>query len=115
MREDQPSCRKTQKAPDPGLNSPLRGQRFTYKGTCVTEHRADTGLTTWGTSQAVLVVKNPPANARDVVRDAGSILGSGRSLEKAVVIHSSILAQRIPWIEEPGGPQPIGSQRVGHD
>ena len=30
-------------------------------------------------------------------------------------IHSSILAWRIPWTEEPGGPQSMGSQRVGHD
>ena len=29
--------------------------------------------------------------------------------------HSSILAWRIPWTEEPGGPQSIGLQRVGHD
>ena len=29
--------------------------------------------------------------------------------------HSSILAWRIPWTEEPGGLQPLGSQRVGHD
>ena len=29
--------------------------------------------------------------------------------------HSSILAWRIPWTEEPGGLQPMGSQRVGHD
>ena len=28
--------------------------------------------------------------------------------------HSSILAWRIPWTEEPGGPQSVGSQRVGH-
>ena len=30
-------------------------------------------------------------------------------------IHSSILAWRIPWIEEPGGPQPIGLERIRHD
>ena len=37
------------------------------------------------------------------------------SLEKGVTIHSSMLAWRIPWTEEPGGLQSIGSQRVGHD
>ena len=36
-------------------------------------------------------------------------------LEKEVSTHSSILAQRIPWTEEPGGLQSIGSQRVRHD
>ena len=36
-------------------------------------------------------------------------------LEKGMAIHSSILAWTIPWTEEPGGPQSMGSQRVGHD
>ena len=36
-------------------------------------------------------------------------------LEKEMATHSSILAWKIPWIEEPGGLQSIGSQRVGHD
>ena len=37
------------------------------------------------------------------------------SLEKEMATHSSILAWRIPWIEEPGGLQFTGSQRVRHD
>ena len=36
-------------------------------------------------------------------------------LEKEMATHSSILAWRIPWTEEPGGLQPMGLQRVGHD
>ena len=36
-------------------------------------------------------------------------------LEKEMVTHSSILAWRIPWTEEPGGLQSMGSQRVRHD
>ena len=36
-------------------------------------------------------------------------------LEKEMSIHSSILAWRIPWTEEPGGLQSMGLQRVGHD
>ena len=67
-----------------------------------------------GASQVVLVVKNLSANARDM-RDAGSIPGSGRSLEEGMATHSSILAWRIPWTEEPGGLQSTGLQRVGHD
>ena len=43
------------------------------------------------------------------------IPGSGRSPEKEMATHSSILAWRIPWMEEPGGLQSMGSQRVGHD
>ena len=37
--------------------------------------------------------------------DAGLIPGSGRSLEEGVATHSSILAWRVPWTEEPGGVQ----------
>ena len=35
-------------------------------------------------------------------------------MEKGMATHSSILAWRIPWTEEPGGLQSLGSQRVGH-
>ena len=42
-------------------------------------------------------------------------LGQEDPLEKEMVTHSSILAWRIPWTEEPGGLQPMGSQRVRHD
>ena len=37
------------------------------------------------------------------------------AMEKEMATHSSILAWRIPWTEEPGGLQPMGSLRVGHD
>ena len=36
-------------------------------------------------------------------------------LEKGMATHFSILAWRIPWTEEPGGLQSMGSQRLGHD
>ena len=55
----------------------------------------------------VLVVKNLPANAGDV-RDMGLTPGLGTSLEEGMAIHSSFLAWRISWTEEPGGLQPIG-------
>ena len=42
-------------------------------------------------------------------------LGGEDPLEEGMVTHSSVLAWRIPWIEEPGGLQSMGSQRVGHD
>ena len=42
-------------------------------------------------------------------------LGQEDPLEKEMATHSSILAGRIPWTEEPGGLQFTGSQRVGHD
>ena len=59
------------------------------------------------------MVKNQPANARDA-RDAGSILGREDPLEEGRATHSSILARRMPWTEEPGGLQSMGSQTVRH-
>ena len=56
-------------------------------------------------------VKNLPASAGDT----GLIPESGRSLEKEMATHSSILAWEIPWAEELGGLQSMGSQRVGQD
>ena len=62
-------------------------------------------------SQVVLVGKNPSAKGGDV-RDPGLISGLGRSLEGGTATHSSVLPWRIPWTEEPGGQQSMGSQRV---
>ena len=42
-------------------------------------------------------------------------LGWGDPLEKEMATHSSTLAWKIPWTEEPGRLQSVGSQRVGHD
>ena len=42
-------------------------------------------------------------------------LGGEDALEKELATHSSILAWKIPWTEEPGRLQSMGSQRVGHD
>ena len=67
-----------------------------------------------GAHQASLVaqmVKKLTANAGD----PGLILGSGRSLEKEMATHYSILAWRIPWTEEPGGLRSVVSQKVRHD
>ena len=56
-------------------------------------------------------VKNPPEMHKTGVPP----LGGEDSLEKETATHSSILAGRIPWAEEPGGLQSMGSQRVGHN
>ena len=53
-------------------------------------------------------------NAGDV-RDAGLILGWEDPLEEGLATHSSILAWRIPWTEEPGGLQFMRPRRVRHD
>ena len=60
------------------------------------------------------VVKNPAANAGDT-GDMGLIPGSKRSPGGGHGNPSSVLAWRTPWVEEPGGLQSMGSQRVGHD
>ena len=57
------------------------------------------------------VVENLPANAGDT----GLVPGWEDPLKEVMATHSSILAWRIPWTEEPGGLQSMGSQRVGHD
>ena len=60
----------------------------------------------------VLVGKNPPPiQATERVLS----LGRGEPLEEGMATHSGTLAWRIPWTEEPGGLQSIGSQRVRHD
>ena len=67
-------------------------------------------------SQVVLVVKNPPANVRDV-RDSSWVqsLGQEDSLEEDMATHSTLLAWEIPWTEEPSRLWSMGLQRVGHD
>ena len=57
------------------------------------------------------MVKNLPAMQETWVRS----LGQEDPLEKGMAIHSSILAWRISWIEEPDGLQFVGMQRVAHD
>ena len=59
-------------------------------------------------------VKSLPASEGDL-RDAGSVSGTGRFPGEGNASHSSILAKRIPWIEEPGRLQSTGLQRVKHD
>ena len=68
-------------------------------------HQRGQGLLRW------LSAKESTCNAGD----EGSIPKLGRSLEKEMAPHSSTLAWKIPWMEEPGGLQSMGSLRVGHD
>ena len=56
-------------------------------------------------------VKNQPSMQETWVQ----ALGQEDLLEKGMATHFSILAWRIPWTEESGGPQSMGLQRVGHD
>ena len=65
----------------------------------------------YGAPLVAQMVKNPPAVQQTWVQS----LGWKDPLEKGMATHSSILAWEIPWTEEPGGLQPMGSHRVGHD
>ena len=55
------------------------------------------------------MVKNPPT----MQETRTEFLGQEDPLEKGLATHSSILARRIPWTEEPGGPQTMRLQRAG--
>ena len=57
------------------------------------------------------MVTNPPAIQETRVQS----LGREDLLDKGMATHSSILAWGIPWTENPGGLQPMGSQGVGHN
>ena len=63
------------------------------------------------TSLVAQLVKNPPAMPETYIQS----LGWEDPLEEDMATHSSILAWRIPWTEEPGGLQSMGLQRVRHD
>ena len=62
-------------------------------------------------SLVVQMVKNLPAMRETQVQS----LGREDPLEKGMMTYSNIFAWRIPWTEEPGGPQSVGLQRVRYD
>ena len=64
----------------------------------------------WTTSLVAQSLKRLPAMSETQVQS----LGREDPLEKEMATHSSILAWKISWIEEPGGLPSLGSQRVGH-
>ena len=65
-------------------------------------------------SQVALVLKNLPVNAGHKRQGFDPWVGKD-PLEEEIATHSSILACKIPWTEEPGELQSMGSQRVGHN
>ena len=69
---------------------------------CEMEHTCFTGAA---------VAKNLPATQETQIQS----LGGDDPLEEEMRTHSSILAWKIPWTEEPSGLQSMGSQRVRHD
>ena len=73
--------------------------------------KLDEGTYYWGTSQVAQRLKHLPAMWETWVRS----LGREDPLEEEVATHSSILAWKIPWVEEPGRLQSMGSLRVRDD
>ena len=71
----------------------------------------DSSVSQCWASLVAQMVKNLPAMQETWVQS----LGGEVPLEKGMATHSSILAWEIPWTEEPGGLQSMGSQRVGHN
>ena len=71
----------------------------------------DIFLRRWRASLVAEVVKNLPVKQEMRVQSLGQV----DPLEKDMTAHSSIVSWEIPWTEEPGGLQSMGSQRVGHD
>ena len=84
------------------------GSKITADGDCSHEIKRHLLL---GRLPLWLRLKHLPAMQETWVRS----LGWEDPLEKEMETHCSILAWRIPWMEEPGGLQSTGSQRVGHD
>ena len=68
-------------------------------------------VSTYWSSLVAQVVKSLPATRET----QAWFLGRENPLEKEMATHSSTLAWRIPWMEEPGRLQSVGTQRVGHD
>ena len=71
---------------------------------------AETPPSDSGASHVGLAVKNPPAKVGDTETQVRSL-----GWDEGTAPHSSTLAWRVPWAEEPGGLQSMGSQGLGHD
>ena len=99
------------------LSTPECARHWDFEGLCMCWYGFKNPSSIWLLLQlewASLVaqrLKHLPAMWETWVRS----LGWDDPLEKEMATHSSILAWWIPWMEEPGGLQSTGSQRVGHD
>ena len=95
-----------------GLISLLsKGLSRVFSSTTVQKHQFCGAQPSLWTSLVAQMVKNLPAMQETWVWS----LGGDDTLEKGMATHSCILAWRIPWTEEPGGLQSVGSQRVSYD
>ena len=92
----------------------LRAVFLLKRHPCQVRPTRDQGQMNLSAGEVVLVVKTLPARARDKTGRFPS-LGPEDPLEEDMATHSSVLAWRLPWTEEPGGLQSVGSQRVKHN
>ena len=88
-----------------------KGLSRVFSSTTVQKHQFCGAQPSLWTSLVAQMVKNLPAMQETWVWS----LGGDDTLEKGMATHSCILAWRIPWTEEPGGLQSVGSQRVSYD
>ena len=86
-------------------------QDVLYRGTLFFIHPVHNSLHLLRASLVAQIVKNLPTVWETQVQP----LGREDPLEKEMATHSTTLAWRIPWTEEPGGLWSMGSQRIGHD
>ena len=69
----------------------------------------------WKTQQSILILHPKKGSTKEYSNHQTIVLISHASTEKAIAPHSNTLAWKIPWTEDPGGLQSMGSLRVGHD
>ena len=79
-------------------------------------HSSDASITCIRYFTEILEMLSPDRGiSGNIEKDKCHLCACKGSQEKEMATHSSILAWKIPWTEEPGEPQSLGSQRVGHD
>ena len=96
---------------EPGGLQSMEPQQVRHNLACAHTHLDIWSSNTKSSSLVAQRLKHLPAMWEIWVRS----LGQEDPLEKEMATHSSILAWRIPWTEEPGGLQSMGLQRVGHN
>ena len=87
---------------------------FYREGACLGSPDGERWPRFYGASLMAQWVKNLPTT-QEALETLAQPLGREDPLEKAMATHSSVLAWEIPWTEEPGGLQSMGSRRVRHD
>ena len=124
---DAGSIPESERSPGGGNGNPLQysclGNLVAREAWWATAHgvtksltRVSTGMKQTTAKPQCQKMKHSGLNLKNSPRSAWALhAGHWNLLEKGMATHSSILARRIPWTEEPGVPQSLGSPRVWHD